>query len=195
MVIRLRILFFGILILLSVFGTGDLLAQVGCGGFDGAPQPTGGPQSITNGQICLNKPGAPAQIRISAFNVADGNNPNNFGVEIDWDDGSPRQIISFGGAITVNNTGPHAYDIPSITHVFLPRPCAARPGSVRRPRRIRGPRARRARRIPIPPLSGAACPPRPHRLPHPRRRVSGGPPPPRSSPASRPSWSGGAATS
>jgi gliding motility-associated-like protein len=128
MFIRLRILVFGIFALV-VLGAGDVLAQVGCGGFDGAPQPTGGPQSITNGQICLNKPGAPAQIRISAFNVADGNNPNNFGVEIDWDDGSPRQIVSFGGAITVNNTGLHAYDIPSITHVFLPRPCAARPGA------------------------------------------------------------------
>lgn len=130
MLTRLRILFFWLLcVFLSFFGSSKLLAQVGCGGFDGAPQPTGGPQSITNGQICLNKPGAPAQIKISAFNVADGNNPNNFAVEIDWDDGSARQVVAFGGAIPVNNTGPHEYDIPSITHVFLPRPCAARPGA------------------------------------------------------------------
>ena len=130
MLTRLRILFFWLLFVFFFFlSASNLLAQVGCGGFDGAPQPTGGPQSITNGQICLNKPGAPAQIKISAFNVADGNNPNNFAVEIDWDDGSARQIVAFGGAIPVNNTGPHAYDIPSITHVFLPRPCAARPGA------------------------------------------------------------------
>jgi len=119
--------FFFISIIL--FGASNASAQVGCGGFDGAPQPTGGPQSLTNGQICLNKPGAPAEIKISAFNVADGNNPNNFAVEIDWDDGSARQIVAFGGGITVNNTGPHAYDIPSITHAFLPRPCASRPGA------------------------------------------------------------------
>lgn len=130
MLTRLRSLFFWLFcIFFSLLGTSKLLAQVGCGGFDGAPQPTGGPQSITNGQICLNKPGAPAQIRISAFNVADGNNPNNFAVEIDWDDGSARQIVPFGGAIPVSHTGPHSYDIPSITHAFLPRPCAARPGA------------------------------------------------------------------
>jgi hypothetical protein len=27
------------------------------------------------------------------------------------------------------NIGPHAYDIPSITHAFLPRPCQSRPGA------------------------------------------------------------------
>ncbi len=128
--IRLRTIFFwSVIFLLSLLDARDLLAQVGCGGFNGAPQPTGGPQSIDNGQICLNKPGAPGQIRISAFNVADGSVPANFAVEIDWDDGSPRQIVAFGGPITVNNPAPHEYEIPSITHVFLPRPCAARPGA------------------------------------------------------------------
>jgi len=130
MVIRLRIIFFWLVVFFfSFFGGSELLAQVGCGGFDGAPQPTGGPLSITNGQICLNKAGAAAEIRFLATNVADGNNPNNFGIEIDWDDGSARQVVAFGGPITVLNTGPHAYDIPSITHVFLPRACAARPGA------------------------------------------------------------------
>ncbi|MDH4092473.1 MAG: hypothetical protein OEV24_18590 [Cyclobacteriaceae bacterium] len=129
MLTLLRNIFFSVCTFFLLFGTGNAWAQVGCGGFDGAPAPNGGPQSISNGQICLNKPGAPAEIRINANNVADGNNPNNFGVEIDWDDGSPRQIVSFGGGITVNNTGPHTYEIPSITHVFLPRPCASRPGA------------------------------------------------------------------
>ncbi len=129
MLIRLRIYFFRLLILFSVLGTGELLAQVGCGGFNGAPTPLGGPLSVDNGQICLNKPGAPAEITFRATNVADGNDPNNFAIDIDWDDGSPRQTVSFGGAIPVNIIGPHAYEIPSITHVFLPRPCAARPGA------------------------------------------------------------------
>lgn len=103
--------------------------QLGCGGFNGAPSPSGGPQSLDNGQLCINKPGAPAQLRIIAANVADGSNPNNFAVEIDWDDGSPRQILTFGGSIPILNTAPHAYDIPSLTHVFLPRPCVSRPGA------------------------------------------------------------------
>lgn len=106
------------------------MAQTGCGGFNGAPSPSGGTISLGPGEICLNKPGgAPAQISISALNVADGNNPNNFAVEIDWDDGSARQIVAFGGGITVTNTGPHSYNIPLINHVFLPRPCAGRPGA------------------------------------------------------------------
>ncbi len=103
-------------------------AQIGCFGYDGTLV-SGGPQSISNGALCLNKPGAPAQLSIMAFNVADGNNPNNFGIEIDWDDGSPRQVIAFGGTIPINNTSPHTYEIPSITHVFLPRPCGNRPGA------------------------------------------------------------------
>lgn len=104
-------------------------AQVGCGGFNGAPSPSGGAISLDNGQLCLNKPGAPGQISITASNVADGSNPNNFAVEIDWDDGSPRQVVAFGGGITVLNTGPHQYQIPVINHTFLPRPCNARPGA------------------------------------------------------------------
>lgn len=107
-------------------------AQVGCAGWSG-PSPTGGAISIRNGQLCLNKPiGGPsdlAAISISAFNVQDGNNPGNFGVEIDWDDGSAPEYIQFGGAILINNVGPHNYVIPEITHQFLPRPCAARPGA------------------------------------------------------------------
>jgi gliding motility-associated-like protein len=100
------------------------LAQVGCNGFDGAPQPSGGVNSINNGTLCLNAPSpAPAEIEILASNVADGNNPNNFAVIINWDDGSAEQIIAFGGPVTVLNTGPHSYRIPSITHQFLPRNC------------------------------------------------------------------------
>lgn len=106
-----------------------LWAQVGCGGFNGAPQPSGGVNSLDNGSICLSDPTqTPAEIEIVASNVADGSNPNNFSVVIDWDDGSAREIIAFGGATTVINTGPHAYRIPSIKHQFLPRACNATAG-------------------------------------------------------------------
>jgi len=126
----LRTAFSCLVFLFALLGATNAFSQIGCGGFNGAPQPTGGPQSLDNGELCLNKVGGPpAKIRISAFNVADGNNPNNFAVEIDWDDGSARQIVAFGGGITVNHPAPHDYDIPLITHVFLPRPCAARPGA------------------------------------------------------------------
>ena len=98
-----------------------------CGGYNGAG-PIGGVSSVDNGRLCLNKPGAPAEINIAVANVGDGDNPANFGVEVDWDDGSPRQVILYGGAVPINNVGPHAYQIPSITHDFLPRPCGSRPG-------------------------------------------------------------------
>ncbi|MEJ1241755.1 PKD domain-containing protein [Chryseolinea sp. T2] len=113
----------------------DALAQVGCGGWVG-PTPTGGAISVDNGKLCLNKPanintvGDPAIISITAANVADGNNPSNFAVEIDWDDGSPRQVVAFGNAtIPVTNNGPHSYKIDEVKHIFLPRACGVRPGA------------------------------------------------------------------
>src|SRR4051794_27860107 len=89
-------------VVLVLMGAQRSWAQVGCGGFNGAPSPSGGAISVNNGQLCLNKPGAPGQISITATNVADGNNPNNFAVVIDWDDGSPTQIVAYGGPIPVN---------------------------------------------------------------------------------------------
>lgn len=105
-------------------------AQVGCGGFNGAPQPSGGITSDEPGSLCLNDPvQIPATINIVASNVADGTNPNNFAVVIDWDDGSPLQTITYGGAIPVSYTAAtHRYEINSIPHVFLPKPCNATMG-------------------------------------------------------------------
>ena len=130
MMIRLRTIFFwSVIFLLSLLDARDLLAQVGCGGFYGAPPPTRGPPKIDKGQIFFKKTRAPRPNKIFPFNGGGGRGPAEFSGENDWGDGAPRQIVAFGGPITVNNPAPHEYEIPSITHVFLPRPCAARPGA------------------------------------------------------------------
>jgi hypothetical protein len=105
-------------------------AQVGCGSFSGAPQPSGGITSDEPGSLCLNDPiQIPATIDIKAINVADGTNPNNFAVVIDWDDGSALQTITYGGATPITYTAAtHEYFIDNIPHVFLPKPCNATMG-------------------------------------------------------------------
>src|SRR6187551_2793819 len=71
-----------------------------CNGFDGGPI-AGGLTQLTNGERCANKGIDPGQMRIDAFNVDDGGNPNNVGFEIDWNDGSAFQIVTFtGGQVT-----------------------------------------------------------------------------------------------
>lgn len=111
---------------ICIFFSLPVVAQLGCGGFDGAPQPSGGVNSVSNGDLCLNlgAAAAPAIITIQARNVADGNNPNNFAVAIDWDDGSPIEIIQYGGAIPISyNAVNHEYVTGNIQHRFLERGC------------------------------------------------------------------------
>jgi gliding motility-associated-like protein len=121
--------FFLVLVFLIVFSL-QVSAQVGCGGFNGAPQPSGGITSDEPGSLCLNDPiQLPATINILASNVADGSNPNNFAVVIDWDDGSALQTITYGGAVPITyNAATHRYEINNIPHVFLPKPCNATMG-------------------------------------------------------------------
>lgn len=122
-------LFALIIFLASFIPVSSLMAQVGCGGFNGSPQPSGGVTSGAPGSLCLNDAAQiPERITITASNVADGNNPNNFAVVIDWDDGSGLQTINYGPGSPIVNTGPHSYEIKDIEHVFLPRPCNATMG-------------------------------------------------------------------
>ena len=113
------------LMLLTIVNPGTGTAQ-GCNGADGTGVFGGGISVLNNGQLCLNKSGAAAELRITISNV-DESSPS-FAVEIDWDDSSPRQIIAYGGGSLVK-TAANTFEISSVTHTLLSRPCGARPGA------------------------------------------------------------------
>jgi gliding motility-associated-like protein len=124
----LRLSFFWLVVLcISVLYAVEAVAQTSCGSTTGAPQPDGGPQKEDNGTLCLNSPvQSPAIISFSAKNVIDNNDRNNFGFVIDWDDGSPLQIVSWGGPIPMTyDPIKKEYAVAAISHVFLPKNCSA----------------------------------------------------------------------
>src|SRR5690349_23030618 len=105
------------LLLCSFFLSLDLYSQ-SCNGADGLNPVGGGLVQEAGGDLCANNAVVPGRMRIEANNVDDGGNPNSIGFEIDWNDGSALQIVTFtAGQVT----RPSANSYQSIvTHLFPP---------------------------------------------------------------------------
>lgn len=125
-----RIVFSSCVILFCILSPG--FSQIGlaqsCDGADGS-SPNKGPNKESNGSYCLNNPALPGEISIQATNVDDADDPTNFGVEIDWDDGSAPQVVDYpgDGTVTITYNGNHEYVISSVTHFFEPGKCVYTP--------------------------------------------------------------------
>ena len=88
-----------------------------CNGADGSPV-AGGLTQLAGGDLCANTAGVPGRMRIEAFNVDDNGNPNAIGFEIDWNDGSALQIVTFTAG-QVTHPAANSYQA-IVTHLFPP---------------------------------------------------------------------------
>jgi hypothetical protein len=105
--------------LTSFFTAGILYNSFGqqCSpGADGVLPVTGGLILLANGDACANSAIAPGQLRITAGNVNDLDDPTSVSFFIDWNDGT-TQIVGPGPPIVYGGPGTHSYTA-DVNHSF-----------------------------------------------------------------------------